>query len=350
MRLSSVQKSILINLLIGAFLLALVAYVLWVRKLEVVKQTAVDFIVPLDEDSIETVFIAEDVTGIRRDKSPVICRGVRIGVIERVGKPQLKPDGTIEIRLVARIQKDYGGKDWRFSNEARLQSSALTGGFLAAGIELIFDPVDGYNLIGHEFRIAPAKQSVDDATEAVRDLSRSIQRTFDQLNAPADDLSAGPETKLDRLLETWRVVAERLSKELDRSDDDSLIATSRVVAERLGKELDRSDGDSLIAKSRLLVDQTGNFFRSSDKRFDEVHDDLRDVFGETPSERRALRRKANELLDSADALTSRVGDTFMGRLLIRSEQKKAKEAERLRAVPSQEKRKQSVSRESGAGR
>ena len=54
MRLSSVQKSILINLLIGAFLLALVAYVLWVRKLEVVKQTAVDFMVPLDEGSIET--------------------------------------------------------------------------------------------------------------------------------------------------------------------------------------------------------------------------------------------------------------------------------------------------------
>ena len=134
---------------------------------------------------------------------------------------------------------------------------------------------------------------------------------------------AGPETKLDRLLETWRVVAERLSKELDRSDDDSLIATSRVVADRLGKELDRSDGASLIAKSRLLVDQTGDFFRSSDKRFDEVHDDLRDVFGETPSERRALRRKANELLDSADALTSRVGDTFMGRLLIRSEQRKS---------------------------
>ena len=280
MRLSSVQKSILINLLIGAFLLALVAYVLWVRKLEVVKQTAVDFMVPLDEDSIETVFIAEDVTGIRRDKSPVVCRGVRIGVIERVGKPQLKSDGTIEIRLVARIQKDYGGKDWRFSNEARLQTSALTGGFLAAGIELIFDPVGGYNLIGHEFRIAPAKQSVDDATEAVRDLSRSIQRTFDQLNAPAEDISAGPDTKLDRLLETWR-----------------------VVAERLGNELDRSDGDSLIAKSRLLVDQTGTFFRSSDKRFDEVHNDLRDVFGETPSERRALRRKANELLDSADALT-----------------------------------------------
>jgi hypothetical protein len=67
MRLSSVQKSILINLLIGASLLALVVYVLWVRKLEVVKQTAVDFMVPLDEDSIETVFIAEDVTGIRRE-------------------------------------------------------------------------------------------------------------------------------------------------------------------------------------------------------------------------------------------------------------------------------------------
>ena len=48
MRLSSVQKSVLINLLIGAFLLVLVAYVLWVRKLEVVKQTAVDFMVPLD--------------------------------------------------------------------------------------------------------------------------------------------------------------------------------------------------------------------------------------------------------------------------------------------------------------
>ena len=228
-------------------------------------------------------------------------------MIERVGKPQLRSDGTIEIRLVARIQKDYGGKDWRFSNEARLQTSALTGGFLAAGIELIFDPVNGYNLIGHDFRIAPAKQSVDDATEAVRDLSRSIQRTFDQLNAPAENLSVGPETKLDRLLETWR-----------------------VVAERLGNELDRSDGDSLIAKSRLLVIETGNFFRSSDKRFDEVHDDLRDVFGETPSERRALRRKANELLDSADALTSRVGDTFIGRLLIRSEQRKAKEAERLK--------------------
>jgi hypothetical protein len=349
MRLSSVQKSILINLLIGAFLLALVVYVLWVRKLEVVKQTAVDFMVPLDEDSIETVFIAEDVTGIRRDKSPVVCRGVRIGVIERVGKPQLKSDGTIEIRLVARIQKDYSGKDWRFSNEARLQTSALTGGFLAAGIELIFDPGGGYNLIGHEFRIAPAKQSVDDATEAVRDLSRSIQRTFDQLNAPAEDLLAGPETKLDRLLETWRVVAERLSKELDRSDDDSLIATSRVVAERLGNELDRSDRDSLIAKSRLLVDQTGDFFRSSDKRFDEVHDDLREVFGETPSERRALRRKANELLDSADALTGRVGDTFMGRLLIRSE-RKAKEAERPKANPSQEKRRTNASRESAGGR
>ena len=127
-----------------------------------------------------------------------------------------------------------------------------------------------------------------------------------------------------------------------------MIATSRVVADRLGKELDRSDGASLIAKSRLLVDQTGDFFRSSEKRFDEVHDDLRDVFGETPSERRALRRKANELLDSADALTSRVGDTFMGRLLIRSEQRKTKEAERLRATSSQEKRKQS--RESAAGR
>jgi hypothetical protein len=117
-----------------------------------------------------------------------------------------------------------------------------------------------------------------------------------------------------------------------------------VVAERLGNELDRSDDDSLIAKSRLLVDQTGNFFRSSDQRFDEVHNDLRDVFGETPSERRALRRKANELLNSADALTSRVGDTFMGRLLIRSEQKKAKEAERLKANPSQGKRKPNASR------
>jgi hypothetical protein len=123
-----------------------------------------------------------------------------------------------------------------------------------------------------------------------------------------------------------------------------------VVAERLGNELDRSDGNSLIARSRLLVDQTGDFFRSSDKRFDEVHDDLRDVFGETPSERRALRRKANELLDSADALTSRVGDTFMGRLLIRSEQKKAREVARPKADPSQEKRRANTSRESAAGR
>ena len=136
-------------------------------------------------------------------------------MIERVGKPQLKVRWDDRDPTDGPNSKRLCRNDWRFSNEARLQTSALTGGFIAAGIELIFDPVGGYNLIGHEFRIAPAKQSVDDATEAVRDLSRSIQRTFDQLNAPAEDLSAEPETKLDRLLETWRVVAERLGNELD---------------------------------------------------------------------------------------------------------------------------------------
>jgi gas vesicle protein len=327
MRLSSVQKSILINVLIGALLLTLVIYVLWVRKFEVVKETAVELMVPSEESSVETVFLAEDVTGIRRDKSPVVCRGVRIGVVGKVGKPQLRPDGTIEIRLIARIQKDYAAEDWKFSSDAKLQSGAITGGFIAAAIEMIYDPANGHNLVDHEFHLDTTKQSVDDATEAVRDLSRSIQRTFDQLNAPAGDTSTKPETKLDRLLETWR-----------------------VVAERLGNELDRSDNASLVSKSRRLVDETGNFFRSSDRRFDEVHNDLRDVFGETASERRALRRKANELLDSADALTSRVGDTFLGRMLIRSEQKKSKEAERSKTVPSEARKRQSASRESAASR
>lgn len=326
MRLSSVQKSILINVLIGASLLAVVAYVLWVRKFEVVKETAAELMVPSDEGSVEAVFLAEDVTGVRRDKSPVVCRGVRIGVVDNVGRPQLKPDGTIVIRLVARIQKDYAAEDWKFSNQAKLQAGALTGGLMAAAIELIYDPINGHNLIGHEFVLETKKQSVDDATEAVRDLSRSIQRTFDQLNAPAADTSLGPETKLDRLLETWRVVAERLGSELDRSDDASL-----------------------VSKSRRLVDETGDFFRSSDRRFEEVHDDLRDVFGETASERRALRRKANELLSSADALTSRVGDTFFGRLIIRSEKKESKESERSKAVPPEAKKRQS-SRESTVGR
>lgn len=326
MRLSSVQKSILINVLIGASLLAVVAYVLWVRKFEVVKETAAELMVPSDEGSVAVVFLAEDVTGVRRDKSPVVCRGVRIGVVDNVGRPQLKPDGTIVIRLVARVQKDYAAEDWKFSNQAKLQSGALTGGLMAAAIELIYDPTNGHNLIGHEFVLEATKQSVDDATEAVRDLSRSIQRTFDQLNAPAADASLGPETKLDRLLETWRVVAERLGSELDRSDDTSL-----------------------VSKSRRLVDETGDFFRSSDRRFDEVHDDLRDVFGETASERRALRRKANELLTSADALTARVGDTFFGRLIIRSDKKKSRESERSKAVPPEAKKKQS-SRDSTAGR
>lgn len=327
MRLSSVQKSILINVLIGALLLTVVVYVLWVRKFELVKETAVELMVPSDEGSVETVFLAEDVTGIRRDKSPIICRGVRIGVVERVGKPQLKPGGTIEIRLIARIQKDYATEDWKFRNEAKLQSGALTGGFMAGAIELIYDPTNGYNLVGHEFQLEATKQSVNDATEAVRDLSRSIQRTFDQLNAPAQDTSAKPETKLDRLLETWRVVAERMGSELDRSDDASL-----------------------VSKSRRLVDETGDFFRSSDKRFDEVHNDFRDVFGETASERRAVRRKANQLLDSADALTSRVGDTFLGRLLIRSEQKRAREAQRVKSAPSSQRKGQSPSRESTVAR
>jgi hypothetical protein len=322
MRLSSVHKSVLINVLIGSSLLALVIYVLWVRKFETVKQTAVELMVPSDEGSVETVFLAEDVTGIRRDKSPVVCRGVRIGVIEKVGKPQLRPDGTIVIRLVARIEKDYTAENWKFSNQAQLQSGALTGGLIAAAIELIYDPIDGHNLVGHEFVVGSRKQSVDDATEAVRDLSRSIQKTFDLLNAPAGDISAGPETKLDRLLETWR-----------------------TVAERLGNELDRSDNASLMAKSRRLVDETGEFFRSSDKRFDELHHDLREVFGESASERRALRRKANQLLDSAEALTARTGDTFLGRLLIRSEQKKIKEAERLKATSSEAKKRQSATRE-----
>jgi len=326
MRLSSVQKSILINVLIGASLLAVVAYVLWVRKFEVVKETAAELMVPSDEGSVAVVFLAEDVTGVRRDKSPVVCRGVRIGVVDSVGRPQLKPDGTIVIRLVARVQKDYAAEDWKFSNQAELQSGALTGGLMAAAIELIYDPTSGHNLIGHEFVLEATKQSVDDATEAVRDLSRSIQRTFDQLNAPAADASLGPETKLDRLLETWRVVAERLGSELDRSDDTSL-----------------------VSKSRRLVDETGDFFRSSDRRFDEVHDDLRDVFGETASERRALRRKANELLTSADALTARVGDTFFGRLIIRSDKKKSRESERSKVVPPEAKKKQS-SRDSTAGR
>ena len=326
MRLSSVQKSILINVLIGASLLAVVAYVLWVRKFEVVKETAAELMVPSDEGSVAVVFLAEDVTGVRRDKSPVVCRGVRIGVADNVGRPQMKPDGTIVIRLVARVQKDYAAEDWKFSNQAELQSGALTGGLMAAAIELIYDPTSGHNLIGHEFVLEATKQSVDDATEAVRDLSRSIQRTFDQLNAPAADASLGPETKLDRLLETWRVVAERLGSELDRSDDASL-----------------------VSKSRRLVDETGDFFRSSDRRFDEVHDDLRDVFGETASERRALRRKANELLTSADALTARVGDTFFGRLIIRSDKKKSRESERSKVVPPEAKKKQS-SRDSTAGR
>ena len=322
MRLSAVQKSVLINVLIGAALLALVVYVLWVRKFETVKETAGELMPPSDEGSVETAFLAEDVTGIRRDKSPVMCRGVRIGVVAKVGKPQLKPDGTVVIRLLARIQKDYAAEDWKFSNEAEVQSSALTAGFAAAGIELIYDPTNGHNLVGHEFILGGKKQSVDEATEAVRDLSRSIRRTFDQLNAPAGDASPGPETKLDRLLEAWR-----------------------IVAERLGNELDKSDETSLVAKSRRLVDETGQFFRSSDKRFYQVHEDFRDVFGETASERRALRRKANELLDTADALTSRVGDTFFGRLLIRSEHKKLKDGERSKPPLPQASKRQNANRE-----
>src|SRR3981081_3577854 len=116
MRLSSVQKSVLINVLIGSSLLALVAYVLWVRKFEIVKETAIELMVPSYEGSVESVFLAEDVTGIRRDKSPVVCRGVRIGVVAKIGKPQLQAGGTIAIRLVARIQKDYASEDWKFSN------------------------------------------------------------------------------------------------------------------------------------------------------------------------------------------------------------------------------------------
>jgi ABC-type transporter Mla subunit MlaD len=327
MPLSAVQKSILINVLIGAALLALVIYVLWVRKFESVKETAGELMLPSQEGSVETRFLAEDVTGIRRDKSPVMCRGVRIGVVEKIGRPQLKPDGTVVIRLLARIQKDYATEGWKFSHQAEVQSGALTAGFAAAAIELIYDPLNGYNLVDHEFVLETKRQSVEDATQAVRDLSRSIQRTFDQLNAPAADASAGPETKLDRLLETWR-----------------------IVAQRLGNELDRSDETSLVAKSRRLVDETGQFFRSSDRRFDEVHDDLRDVIGETVSERRALRRKASELLDTADALTSRVGDTFFGRLLIRSEQKRSKEREQAKPLSAEGKKKQGAARESTVSR
>lgn len=193
---------------------------------------------------------------------------------------------------------------------------------MAAAIELIYDPRNGHSLLGHEFTIETRRQSVDDATEAVRDLSRSIQKTFDQLNSPAGDISSGPATKLDELLETWR-----------------------LVGQRLGTELDRSDETSLVAKSRRLVDETGDFFRSSNKRFDEVHDDFRDVFGETVSERRALRRKASQLLDSAGALTSRVGDTFMGRLLIRSEEKKLRESERAKPNSPEAKKKPGANRD-----
>ncbi|HEY5814199.1 MAG TPA: hypothetical protein VIT23_16280, partial [Terrimicrobiaceae bacterium] len=110
---------------------------------------------------------------------------------------------------------DY--RSWKFSNEAHVQSGALTAGFASAAIEMICDPNNGYNLVGHQFVLVSKKQSVDDATQAIRDLSRSIQRTFDELNGPTGDASGSSQTKLDRFSETWRVAAERLGDELDGS-------------------------------------------------------------------------------------------------------------------------------------
>lgn len=266
------------------------------------------------------VFISEDAYGISK-RSPLVCQGLNVGEILSV-QPQTGPDGALTIRMEGSLDPKFKG--WNFEPEARIESGGFTATLTGAPIQLVYageltaEQEASFPEEGQTFRVLPP----DDTGKRIQRLLGDIEKITAAFTAtvPPEELPPGWDGEdaptraaviADNLLGASLALEQasvKLDQEMDATNDDTVMARLRGMKDNV----DEISAETVALLTRLQATS------------DAINGKLDDVIGRSPAERARLRREFETLLETSeemvlkvDNLLPRVGDTFIGRLLIR---------------------------------
>jgi len=268
--------------------------------------------------------VSDDAYGVSK-RSALICQGLNVGEVVSV-EPQANADGSLMVLMRATLQPKY--EDWNFAPETRVKSAGFTAALAGAPIELTFagrlDPeqLSNYREQPQKFQVSPPEETGEQIQVAIGRINK-ITEPFTAV-VPREELPGswqGPEnpTRADVIAanllsasNALKQASDKLDHEMDATADATLMAQLRGI---------KTNIDEVSAEAVTLLEGLQKTTGALDEKLD-------DVLGETEAQRARMRNELNQLLETSeemvekiDNLIPRVGDTFMGRLLIRKERK-----------------------------
>jgi ABC-type transporter Mla subunit MlaD len=269
-----------------------------------------------EEAGREVIFTAGDSHGVT-DGSALICQGIQVGKITGVS-PAPRPGDRLQIEMTGSIDAKF--KDWDFAPQAATKAGALTAGITGTPIVLTYR-----GELPAEERTSPQTfvlEPPEDTGRRVSQLLGEVTKITTAFTDPVPPSQLPPDWpadaspmriavivhNLERATATLKQAAVTLEHELDVTDDATLLAGLRGI---------KGNVDTLTAEVAEVLDTLDNSLASIDGK-------VTDIVGRNAEERSAPRReltaaiaRADELLERLNLLIPRVGDTFLGRMVIR---------------------------------
>lgn len=278
---------------------------------------------------------AKELHGIA-ERSSLICQGLTVGKITKIiATPTGENSDTLSISIHAQLDDRYSG--WTFSNQANVKSSGVMSGFTGTGVTLTFTGKLSDEEANADFSKAEPQRISLNAPEdtgarikALLTEAETIVGAFSKEVPPPEGWPEGEKaTRIDVLSanlsaasEAINGAANQLEHQMDAESDESLMAGMADIKDEL---------KSFTENSNQLITDVRKTVASIETSFD-------DTLGASKADRARLRKEAEEVLSSLDTfvdrlddLASRMGDTVLGRTLIRKpgdrEEAKATETE-----------------------
>ncbi len=271
-------------------------------------------------------FLAENSYGVA-DGSPLTCQGIQVGEILAV-EPITTESGDLKIRMDGTIAPRFA--DWAFAPEAATKAGALSG-VIGTPIVLTYagDHPPTELATAQQLTLTPPEETGKQINRLLAEVTRITSAFTDPVTPdkrPGDFPAEADPTRiaviihnLERASETLKSAATTLAHELDATDDATLLASLRGI---------KTNVDTLTVEVAEVLDTLDNTIGSVDTK-------VTDLLGRTANERATPRREINQVIARADdlmerlnALMPRVGDTFLGRMIIRKPEEERAEPTR----------------------
>lgn len=266
--------------------------------------------------------VSDNAYGVSK-RSALVCQGLNVGEVMSV-EARTGEGGTLSVVILGNIQPKF--ENWNFAPEAQVRSTGVTAALAGAPVELTFagelDPgqISNYREVPQRFAVLPPKDTGEQIQVAIGRINQ-ITKPFAE-TVPREELPAG-----------WPGAVEPTRASVIASNLLTASTALKEASMKLDREMDATQDDTLMAQLRGVkgnIDEISNeavaLLKELQQTTNTLDEKLDDVLGQTPSQRAQLRSELNQLIETSeemvekiDQLIPRVGDTFMGRLLIRKE-------------------------------